>query len=289
MEKHLKNVMKTDSPKKTKLALKPILIAGDDKGGVGKSTSVAHFGDALELLGYSVRYADGDPANRTLSDMVEAAIAVDGKSDIAIREFVAGSAAGDHDITLLDMAGASGSVLAKVFGDGVRVYEPDGVRVVVALVITEHPGSIKGVMNWISAFLDSASFLVVANGKDSPVDQLFSFDRIDEGDAIIALCEDRIVQVPRIPDHIAALFRANAGRPSDYLLGGRFQALHHFQRFAWQRQLCAVAGSVAKISEWLVGFPPRKPFAGNSPDRQESNEAAQQALSKLKARFTRMP
>lgn len=271
-------------PFQNKTKLKTIIIAGDDKGGVGKSTSVVHLGDAFKALGYNVRYADGDPANRTLRSMVPAADRVDGHSADAIRDYVAGSAAGNHDITLLDMAGGTGSLLAEVFGDGVQIFEPDGVRVIVALVITEHPKSVKGVMNWIRAFIRSAEFITLANGKDSPHGKSIDISRVEGGEAIQALCKDRIIKVPRLPSYIEKLFIQNPGPPSDYLAGGRLEAPHHIQRIFWQRQLDGIVESVLPHAEWLVGKAPPTDRAALS-DLPTQNEEAEKTLAKLRALY----
>jgi hypothetical protein len=47
--------------------MKTLLIAGSARGGSGTTVAIANVADALRRLGYSVRIADGDPANRTLA------------------------------------------------------------------------------------------------------------------------------------------------------------------------------------------------------------------------------
>lgn len=269
----------------TKQNYKPIIVAGDDKGGVGKSTSVVHLGDALTALGYKVRYADGDPANRTLRSMVPGADKVDGHSADAIREYVAGSAHGDHQITILDMAGGTGSILSEVFGDGVQIFEPDGVRVVVALVLTEHPKSVKGVMNWIRAFIRSAEFITLANGKDSQPGESADLERIDGGDAIKTLSNNRVIEIPRLPSYIESLYVKTPGPPSAYFLGGRLEAPRHFQRAAWQRQLDRVVESLRPHAEWLVGTAPSANGLRSTDYAPVENDAAQKTLMKLRALY----
>jgi hypothetical protein len=265
--------------------LKTILIAGDDKGGVGKSTSVAHLGDALTALGYQVRLADGDRANRTLRSMVPNADSVDGHSADSIRDYVAGSASGDHQITILDMAGGTGSFLAEVFGDGVQIFEPDGVRVVVALVFTEHPKSVRGAMNWIRAFIRSAEFLGLANGKDSPLGKSFDISRVEGGSAIQALCKGRIIEVPRLPSYIEPLFVQKPGPPSAYFMGGRLEAPRHFQKVAWHRQLDQVVESLLPHAEWLVGTAPPTERPAPADHASVGDDEVEETLRKLRALY----
>jgi cellulose biosynthesis protein BcsQ len=48
--------------------LKTVIVSGDDKGGVGKTSNAIHLTDGLRALGYQVELVDADSANRTLSE-----------------------------------------------------------------------------------------------------------------------------------------------------------------------------------------------------------------------------
>lgn len=238
-----------------------IVIAGDDKGGVTKSTSCACVADSLKALGYTVCLADADARNRTLSTMMPEAIKFDGQHEGELNNFIGRAAENTvADLTLIDMPGGSGKLLADYFDRiGFDAFADMGVRLVVALTLVQSPGAIKGAKAWVRTFMEEADFIVFANHRHTPLGETFNVDKFPGGKMIIQLPAGRIVEIPRWSDYMEEQFFACQRAPSSYLPGGeaaQILKLNAFTAGGWKTVHNQVTNSVAKVAEWLTGRPP---------------------------------
>ncbi len=264
------------SPTKT---TKPhtVVVSGDDKGGVTKSCSLAAVADALLALGYTLRLADGDTANRTLAVMMPQATRIDGRNQAALNDYIGQSATATEDVTLIDMPGSSGSILADYFSaTGFSTFEEMGIRVVVALTLTQTPDSVRGARSWIKAFMDSAKFIIFANHRDTPTGEPFDLGQIPGGKLVAELAGDRLIDIPAWSPYMVAQFVGCQASPRSYMQGGeaaRKLKLNPLSSAPWRTHHNRVTASTAKIAEWLTG----KPLPTAAP------EIAQDAMSAEKA------
>jgi hypothetical protein len=272
-----------------KPSLHPVVICGDDKGGVTKSTSCAAVADALMALGYKVRMADGDTANRTLSLINPAAEKIDCRNTEELSAFIAGGPESGADISLIDMPGSSGDLLTNYFTEtGFETFRGLGVRIIIALTLTQTPDSVRGALAWIRTFYMRAEIVVFANQRDTPPGQPFSLDEIPSGARVYSLAEGRAVHIPRWSDYMTKHYKRPKGKgmPSDYMVGGRvYKALNlnPLSVAPWQMHHRRVTASVANVAEWLTGKPAPLP----APEIEEDTVSPEKAklLAELQASY----
>lgn len=272
---------------KPETTLHPIVICGDDKGGVTKSCSSAAVADALIDLGYKVRLADGDPSNRTLSLINPAAEKIDCRNTEELSAFIAGGPDSGADISLIDMPGSSGDLLANYFTEtGFETFEDMGVRIIIALTLTQTADSVRGALAWIRTFFTKAEIVVFANQRDTPPGQEFTLDGIPSGAKVYALAEGRIVHIPRWSEYMTKHYLKAKGMPSDYTAGGRAYKelkLNLLSAAPWKMHHRRVTASVAKVSDWLAG----KPAPKSAPEIKEDTISPEKAklLAELNAPY----
>ena len=258
-----------------------VVIAGDDKGGVTKSCSCAAVADALQALGYTLRFADGDTVNRTFALMKRNAIRIDGRSESDLNDFIGRSDTATEDITLIDMPGSSGDMLKHYFSiTGFDAFAEIGLRIVVAITLTQTPDSVNGAKAWIKTFMDEAEFIVFANHRDTPVGQPFTLDHIKSGPAIISMACGRIIEIPRWSDYMKKQFFACQSSPTSYLQGGAAAQklnLNLLSSAPWRVFHNRITTSVANVAEWLTG----KPIPIPAPDFPEGKVVSREKAALL--------
>ena len=253
-----------------------VVIAGDDKGGVTKSCSCAAVADALMSLGYTLRLADGDTANRTLSKMMPAA-RINGKSEDDLNAFIGESAKAAEDITIIDMPGSSGDMLSHYFNTiGFDTFSQFGVRIVVALALTQTEDAVQGAKAWVKTFMDKTDFIGFANLRDTPVGEEFCLDHIKNGRALLGIPEG-IIHIPRWSDTMIRQFSLCKASPTGYLQGGAAAAKLNLNLLSWAGWAVfhnRVTASTANMAEWLTGKPLPKPAPEVAEDKPMSAEKA---------------
>jgi hypothetical protein len=259
----------------------PVVICGDDKGGVTKSTSCAAVADGLVALGYSVRLGDGDASNKTLSLINPSAERIDCRDAEQLNTFIAASPESGADISMVDMPGASGDVLARYFQEtGFDTFEEMGVRIIVATTLTQTADSVRGALAWVKTFLDQADFVLFANERDTPPGQTFTLAGIPSGQDVYNLAQGRVVRIPRWSDYMTKHYLRGKGMPSDYMAGGRVYKelkLNLLSVAPWKMHHRRVTSSVAAVAPWLTG----KPLPEPAPEIKEDT------ISPEKAKFLR--
>jgi len=249
--------MKTE-PKPTPIP-HPTVICGDDKGGVTKSTTCGAVADALRALGYKVRLADADHANHTLSLMVPDAERIDCRDQDALSEFIAAGPQSGADISLVDMPGGAGDILEKYFDSvGFDTFGTMGIRIIVALTMTQTADSVRGAKAWIRAFIGKSEFVAFQNERDTPSGQKFTLQGIEFGADVLEIAGGRIATIPRWSEYMTKHYQKAKGVPSDYMLGGRVAKelkLNPLSAAPWQIFHRRVTVSVAGVAEFLTGKP----------------------------------
>ena len=243
-----------------KPAFKTVAIFGDDKGGVTKTASCANIADGLRQFGYNIQLVDGDSTNTTLSELEPKAVQINGRDESALDQLFVNVASEEHDLVMLDMPGSSGDSLSRYFQSrGFETFLEMGVRIVVAMVLTETIDSAKGAISWIEAFIDKAGFLLVANHRDTPEGKPFEIEKITAGEILLEIAENRIIHIPKFSPYMLTQYNNIKGVPSDYLIGGRvaeklkLSALHSSP---WSTHLKRIVRNIEPHLEWLTG---RKP------------------------------
>ena len=240
-----------------------LLLAGNDKGGIGKSTTTANVGDGLNALGYKVRLVDGDETNETLQDLVPGIELLRYKNEIAMNDFIGGLRQRDDDITILDLPGDSGGILADYFTPArIELLKQNGIRLVVGLTLTQHMDSTRGAVIWAETFHGQVDFIGLANGSETPVKEEFSLQNVNGGDDIAQIIENRLIVVPRFSDLMLHHLSRCRAVPSAYLAGGdaaRELGFSFIDEAPWHTHHKAVVASVASHAAWLTGKPIPKP------------------------------
>lgn len=238
---------------------KNLLIAGNDKGGIGKSTTAANVGDGLMALGCKVRLVDGDGTNETLQDLMPGVEQVRYKSEGAMNDFIASLPGHDDDITILDLPGDAGEILAAYFTPArIELLQQHGIRLIVGLTLVQDYDATRGAVIWAETFHHRVDCIGLANGSLTPTEQQFSLDNIDGGDAVAQIIEGRLIVVPKFSDLMLTHFRRYKAVPSAYLHGGRAArelGLNFLDEAPWREHHQAVVASVAAHAVWLIGKP----------------------------------
>ena len=269
------------NPKKT------LLVSGDDKGGVTKSASTGAVADALRTyLGYQITLGDGDPANQTLSKIWPDASIVDTAAETALDDYIASVAAGDQDLAILDMPGVSGKPLKNYFfTTGFDFLDEMGLRLVIALTLTETGDAIDGALSWVDTFLDKAEFVIFANERDTAFGRSFDLATNPDTQTLLGLAENRVIRIPRMQDPMKDQYNYYKAPPSAFAPGGsaaKALKLTHVQASRWRTLAYNITKATEPLAPWLTGKPVPMPMA-ELHQATEANPESQSILAKLKA------
>lgn len=242
-----------------------LLIAGNDKGGIGKSTTAATIGDGLMALGYKIRMADGDSTNETLQDLIPGVEQVRYKNEGAMNDFIASLPGHGSDLTILDLPGDAGEILAAYFTPArIKLLEEHGIRIIVGLTLVQDSDATRGAVVWAETFHGRVDCIGLANGSLTPTGKTFSLESLEGGGAVAQIIKGRLIVVPRFSDLMLEHFRRCKAVPSAYLHGGRAASalgLHFLDEAPWRTHHEAVIASVAAHAAWLTGKPIPNPEA----------------------------
>jgi hypothetical protein len=243
---------------------KTIVATVDNKGGVGKSVSSAILADALQAIGYEVAIADGDVDNQTISQIFKGIPkVVDIENHGNLDDFFADASTSECDIVVLDMPGRSSENFRRyVEAVGMDNLRQQGVRLVLALALSETSDAVDGAVNWVSAFSGHAEFFLLATGKDSKEDT-FDINAVDGAEHLLGLSSGRIVHIPKFAPVLHDQFKKNKATPSSYASGEAKKELNlsYLHASRWKKYLQGVIDSVEPVAEWLTGKPVPKPMA----------------------------
>lgn len=243
---------------------KTVIATVDNKGGVGKSVSSSILADALQAIGYKVAIADGDVDNRTISQIFKGVPeVVDIENHGSLDNFFANATDSDCDIVILDMPGRSSENFRRyIEAVGMDSLQEQGVRLVLALALSESSDAVDGAVNWVSAFSGHAEFFLLATGKDSKEDT-FDINAIDGAEHLLALSSGRIVHIPKFAPVLHDQFKKSKATPSSYAKGDAKKELNlsYLHTSRWRKYLQGVVDSVEPVAEWLTGKPVPKPSA----------------------------
>lgn len=266
---------------------KTLCVIGNDKGGITKTTSSGTVVDSLETLGYSGRFLSGDKgSNLTLRKLYPNTVHYDVKDKPAMDKAMESALRSDEDIVFFDFPGFSADIVRDYFESrSFDTFSEAGLRLVLAVVLTQHPEPISGGIGWIETFLGYADVMIIANGRDTPEAHPINLQAIEGAAPLIRLAEGRVVEIPRFSKEMLDDFNLRPAVPSAYLPGGSaYKALGYnmFSASPWKRHHTAVVRSMTPLAEWLVGKPIPKPF--DAPEK--AIDPKQNAdLDKLKALY----
>ena len=257
---------------------KNLILAGDDKGGVTKSASIASLADALRQFGYIASTYDGDHINNTLKELDPSAQKVNAFEEDALDSLLPHLVDEEADVAILDMPGSSGDSLHRYFeARGLDFFQSIGLNIIIALTVVENNDVLRGLLPWIKAFQGKAEFILLANGRDSIGE--FNISNLNHSAAILSLCENRVIHIPKLPPNLLKQYHKAKGVPSDYLLNGRRAIelnLSSVPSQMWKKHFHLVMESAEPYLEFLTGKePPIHPEIirkGTGPKRIESWE-----------------
>lgn len=248
---------------------KNLMFAGNNKGGITKSTSSAAFAAALTTLGFNLRLVDGDPATETFTMLLPNVETLHYKLPAEMTAFIASLLERDEDLTIVDLPSNSGDTLAAYFSPTrLAGFQKLGIRIIIGLTLVEILDAINGAIIWADTFTGYADFIALANSRDTPPERPFSLKDLAGASAIHQLTQGRQIDIPRFGDEMVEHFRKIQAVPSSYLPGGpayRALGLNPISCLAWQDHHDAVLRSVSAHAEWLTGKPIPEPIAETSP------------------------
>jgi hypothetical protein len=244
---------------------KTLCIIGNDKGGITKTSSSGTLADGLEALGYTVQFLSGDKgSNLTLRKLYPNTVHYDVKDKPSMDKAMESALNSDADIVFFDFPGFSADIVRDYFASrSFETFAEAGLRLVLAVVLTQHPEPISGGIAWIETFLGYAEVMLIANGKDTPEGRPINLSAIDGAQLLLRLAENRIVEIPRFADDLIDVYNIHPAVPSAYLPGGTAYAALNYNLFSaspWKRHHTSVVRSISPLAEWLVGIPIPKPF-----------------------------
>jgi hypothetical protein len=265
---------------------KTIVFICNNKGGIGKSTSAAFFGDALVKLGFTVLYLSGDRnTNLVLKTLQPSTLHFDIKDPVAMDQAMQTAIEAKEDIVLFDLAGnSSGDATAYFSEQDYEIFREAGLRFVVAIVANQHNDAIVGGIEWLETFMGNAEPIIFANGNKTPEGEAIDLTKIAGATDIIDLANNRIVEIPRFSKRMLNLYTEHPAVPSSYFPDGeKGKQLGHNMISAspWHRLQTQIVRSVAKHAEWLVGKPIPKPF--DLEDQSGKATAPNAAMERLKS------
>ncbi|MEI7910352.1 MAG: hypothetical protein WCK77_12005 [Verrucomicrobiota bacterium] len=268
---------------------KPIIFTVNNKGGIGKSTSSAFVGDALETLGYSVLYLSGDQSTNIVLKTLQPStphyyIAEPAEMNEGMRIAIDAT----EDVVIFDLPGNSSLDAARYFAEySFEMYRDMGVRFVLAIVAVQHKDAVAGGIQWIETFLDNAEPIIFANGMKTPLGAPLDMSKIEGGADLLELAENRIIEVPRFSHDMLKLYTAHPAVPTSYLPDGAMGKKLRMDRIKaspWHTLHLKVVRSVAMHAEWLTGKAIPKPL--DQEKEKSSQPTANSALERLKLKYS---
>lgn len=244
--------------------MKTLVIIGNDKGGITKTSSIGTVANALETMGYTVRFLSGDKGtNLTLKKLYPGTVHYDVRDKASMDKAMAAALSANEDIVLFDFPGFSADIVREYFASrSFQEFSDAGLRLVLAVVLTQHPEPISGGIAWVETFIGSAEVMLIANGKDTPLGSPIDISAINGSSILIQLAESRVVEIPRFSKEMQDDYLAYPAVPTAYHPGGHaYQALakNQFSAIPWKNHHRAVVRSLSPHAEWLVGKPIPKP------------------------------
>jgi hypothetical protein len=273
---------RTTKTHQTKMKTKTLVFFGNDKGGCTKSTSCGTVADSLQSLGFTVRLASGDlGSNKTLFQMHPDTARVDIREPLAMDAFMGSVQGSKEDIVFFDLPGFCSDRILKYFQTRqFKVFTEAGIRLVMAVTLTQDADPVRGAVVWVETFLGKAEILVIANGRNTPEGQPIDLSSIPGGSDILTLAKDRVIEIPRYSEDMLWAFHLCKAVPRGYFQGGaaaRELGLNPFTTSPWHTHHNQVAQSVSKHAAWLVGKPIPEPV----PVEEADDPAANSVLARL--------
>lgn len=243
---------------------KTLVICGNDKGGITKTSSIGTVANGLETIGFTVRFLSGDKGtNLTLKKLYPNTTHYDVRDLASMDKAMAAALSAEEDIVFFDFPGFSADLVREYFASRSFVEFSDaGLRLVLAVVLTQHPEPMSGGIAWVETFIGSADVMLIANGKDTPPGQPINLAAIDGSNILLQLAENRVVEIPRFSKEMHEDYHNYPAVPTAYHPGGvAYQALNlnQFSAIPWKNHHKAVVRSLTPLAEWLVGKPIPKP------------------------------
>lgn len=275
-----------------KLKNKTLLFVCNNKGGIGKSTSAAYLGDALEQLGYTVRYMSGDKTtNIVLRNLKPTTQHYDVKNTETMHAGMIAAIEAKEDIVIYDLPGNSSDDAAEYFKEfGFKPFRDAGLRFVVAIVANQHKDAVVGGIEWAITFLGKAEPMLLLNGSKTPQGQAIDLTKIEGGADLIEIGKNRIIEIPCFSDKQNKLYNTHPAVPSVYAYDREFAQQIQMPMFAdlsWKRLLHQIMASVSQQAEWLTRMPIPKPIKirEEQDDAPETNDALARLMSKYSDSF----
>ena len=242
---------------------KTIIFVCNNKGGIGKSTTAACVGDALQKLGYTVLYLSGDQTtNIVLKNLHPTTHHFYIREIDEVDEAMKLAMSATEDVIIFDLPGDSSRDAAAYFNQqDFKVFREAGLRFVLAVAAVQHKDSIVGGIQWVETFLDNADIILFANGSRTPEGETIDLTKVDGGSDLIELADNRIVEVPGFNKEMLKQYLKNPAVPSAYFgeLGKKL-GMDMMKMARWRRLHNRVMESVSNHAEWLTGKPIPKPL-----------------------------
>jgi hypothetical protein len=225
----------------------PLVFFVSGIGGATQTTSCAAIADALAVLGYKPRLADADEATHSLARTAASSLLLEPES---IEAYISQTPQAEADITLLDLSAASNhrNLKARL---ATAARRTPGLRVIMALTVTQGYPALAGLRPWVEAFLEIAEFVVCASERETPIGEAFDLSKVR---LALDVADGRVINIPRWTGEMENQHFTARGMPSDYLVGGRLFA-DLPSAASWQLHQANVIKSVASLAPWLTGKP----------------------------------
>jgi hypothetical protein len=272
---------------------KTLALVGNEKGGVTKTSSIGSIADALQTMGYTVRFLSGDKgSNLTLRKLYPGTIHYDVRDEDSMDAAIGDALEATEDIVFFDFPGFSSDLVKAYFESKDREDIANlGLRFVLIVVLTQHPEPVSGGISWVQSFMNYAEPMIIANGRDTPEGQPINIQSIPGADLLYKIAKNRVVEVPGFTGKkMPKTYNTFPAVPSSYHPGGAaFKALgmNLFSASPWKRHHAHVVRSLAPYAEWLVGKPIPKPFDAPSDTTEGVTDPEANAdLERLKAMYS---
>lgn len=265
---------------------KTVIFVCNNKGGIGKSTTAAYVGDALKSIGYTVVYLSGDQTTNIVLKTLHPStrhfyIGNTDEMDAAIKLAMNAT----EDVIIFDLPGNSSHDAADYFSkQGFKVFRDGGLRFVLAIAAVQHKDSVVCGIQWIETFLDNAEVILFANGSKTAEGTTIDLTKIEGGEDLIELAQNRIVEVPTIRKDMLKLYSEHPALPTAYFGEyGKKLGLDMMKAARWRQFHHSIVKSVSQHAEWLTGKPIPAPLdADEAPDAPKPSSA----LDRLKNKYS---
>ena len=268
---------------------KTIIFVCNNKGGIGKSTTAAYVGDALESIGYSVLYLSGDQTTNIVLKGLHPTTrhfynGDPDEMDAALKVAINAT----EDVIIFDFPGNSSPAVATYFADqDFQYFREAGLRFVLAIAAVQHKDSVAGGIQWFEIFLDNAEVILFANGSKTSEGEPIDLTRIEGGADLIELADNRIIEVPRFTKEQWKQYNLFPAVPTSYFPDGpmgKKLGMDMLKASRWRRLHYAIIRSVSKHAEWLTGKPIPSPL---DPEQETPNAPkANSVLNRLKLKYS---